>query len=93
MLGLDSSVARNGDILHAAIGDDVLMMSVSAGEYYDLNPVAGRIWELLEVPSTVAQLRDRLCAEFEVDCATCEDELLPFLGELQALDVIRVVAP
>ncbi|WP_337848453.1 PqqD family peptide modification chaperone [Sphingomonas sp.] len=92
VLGPDSCISRNGDILHSAIGDETVMMSVAAGEFYDLDPVAGRIWQLLEVPGTVAQLRDRLCAEFEVDPATCEADVLLFLGELQALDLVRVVA-
>jgi hypothetical protein len=93
VVGLDSCIARNGDILHASVGNETVMMSADAGEFYDLNTVAGRIWEMLEAPMTVGQLRDSLCAAFEVDAATCEADLLPFIEQLQALDIVRVAAP
>jgi hypothetical protein len=82
-IGLDATLRRNGDILHAPVGtEEAVMMSVEAGRYYGLNAVASRIWELLETPKTVAQLCALLCEEFEVDAQTCETEVLKFASNL-----------
>src|ERR1700734_436334 len=45
----DTTLSRNGDILYASVGsEDAVMLNVTAGNYYGLNAVAARIWELLE---------------------------------------------
>ena len=82
-IGLDTTLSRNGDILHAPVGsEETVMMSVTAGRYYGLNAVASRIWELLETPKTIAQLCAQICEEFEVDAQTCEAEVLKFVQDL-----------
>jgi hypothetical protein len=78
-----TTLSRNGEILYAAVGtEEAVMMSVAAGEYYGLNAVAARIWELLARPMTVAQLCTQICAEFDVDAQTCEAAVTRFAGEL-----------
>jgi hypothetical protein len=82
-IGLDTTLSRNGDILHASVGmEETVMMSVTAGRYYGLNAVAARIWELLETQRTIAQLCAQICEEFEVDAQTCEAEVLKFVQDL-----------
>jgi hypothetical protein len=76
------TLIRNGNILHAAVGEEVVMMSVESGHYFGLNAVASRIWELLESPKTVSGLCAQICQEFEIDALTCETEVLKFVGEL-----------
>jgi Coenzyme PQQ synthesis protein D (PqqD) len=82
-IGPDTTVSRNGDILHASVGtEETVMMSVAAGRYYGLNAVGSRIWELLETQRTIAQLYAQICEEFEVDPQTCEAEVLKFVQDL-----------
>ncbi|MDE3197312.1 MAG: PqqD family protein, partial [Acidobacteriota bacterium] len=46
-------LCRNDKILHAPVGaEETVMLSVEAGEYYGLNAVGRRIWELLETVTT-----------------------------------------
>jgi hypothetical protein len=44
--------------------------------------VGTRVWELLAAPHTLAQLVSTICAEYEVDAATCESDVRRFLGDL-----------
>ena len=79
----DTTLSRNGEILYAPVGtEEAVMLSVAAGEYYGLNAVAARIWELLAQPMTVAQLCTQICAEFDVDAQTCEATVTRFADEL-----------
>jgi hypothetical protein len=87
---LETTLSRNGDILHAPVGaEEVLMMSVEAGRYYGLNAVAARIWELLETPKTIAQICAQICEEFEVDSPTCETAVLKFVNVLIDNGIVR----
>jgi len=93
MLALSSTVSRGGDLLQAQVGEELVMMSIDAGAYFGLAEVGKRIWELIERPTTVADLCARLTDEYDVPREICETETLSFLRELQGHGIINVVAP
>jgi hypothetical protein len=77
-------VYRRADgLLAAAVGDELLMMSVALGKYFNLNPVGARIWELLETPHTVDGLVEALTAEYEVAPDIARREVDRFLQDLE----------
>jgi len=74
---------RSDDLLGAEVGDELLMMSVEKGSYFSLNPVATRIWALLEQPRTLDELVASLTQEYDVPPATCSEETATFLAALR----------
>lgn len=80
-VALDTKLSRNEKILHAPVdAENSVMLDIASGNYFGLNAVAARIWELLaERPMTIADICARLCEEFEVDEATCEGAVLEFV--------------
>ena len=92
--GADTVLRRNGEIIHAAVGaDEAVMLSIQAGRYYSVNAVGRRVWELLEAPKTVTELRVSICAEFEVDDETCEADIVKFLGEMIDNGLVHATEP
>lgn len=91
MVSIDTILRRSDAILHSDVGDKVVMMDLDEGAYYGLNRIAARIWTLLETPTSVSAICDKLCAEYAVDRATCEREVLAFATELLGRNVL--VAP
>ena len=87
---LGTSIARNDSILFTDLDDELLMMSIDNGEYYSVDSIGAHIWSLLEKPIPVASLCKTLTNVFEVDLATCQEDVLPFLNEMATLDVITV---
>lgn len=87
---LGTSIARNDSILFSDLDDELLMMSIDNGEYYSVDSIGAHIWSLLEQPTPVATLCKMLTNEFEVDLATCQEDVLPFLNQMATLDVITV---
>jgi hypothetical protein len=82
MIELDTHFVRNPDLIATDMDGDTVMMSIERGEYYGVSGVGTRIWELLETPKTVAQIITSICAEFEVDEATCQADAERFIREL-----------
>ncbi len=76
------SFQRRPDMLFSRIDDEVVMMSIETGEYYGLNPVASRIWELLETPHTLVNLIERLMQEFDIDEQSCRRDVETFLRQM-----------
>lgn len=87
---LTSVVAQSREPIATQIDGEVVMVSVEQGNYYGLDVIGSRIWELLEQPCSVATLCDRLQQEFTVDRLTCEQDVLEFLAKLAAEKLIRV---
>jgi hypothetical protein len=81
-LSLDTTFTRNPRLIAADMDGDTVMMSIESGEYFGLGGVGTRVWDLLAAPHTLAQLVQTICAEYEVDAATCEADVRRFLGDL-----------
>jgi hypothetical protein len=68
------------------------MMSLERGQYFSLNGVASRIWELLEEPVEPEAIAARLTAEYDVPAATCAAQLENFLQLLRDRGMLIDVA-
>jgi hypothetical protein len=78
----DGRLVRNGSVLFAAVGDDLVMLDVEANRYYSLNGSGRQIWELLERPRSLAEIGAELQRIHAVDAASFDDELSGFARTL-----------
>jgi len=74
-------VQRQGNIVSDMDGE-IVMMNIDNGKYYNLGRTGGLIWELLVTPVTVKQLLPILTAEYDVDPAVIESDVIAFLEHL-----------
>lgn len=89
-IALQNVVAQSSDPICAEVDGEVVMMSIAKGNYYGLDAVGGRVWQLIATPSTVAAVCETLMAEFAVERAACEADVLRFLEDLRAQGLIEV---
>ena len=88
---LDSTVSRRPDLLTSALSDrEMVLLNIECGAYFGMEGVAKRIWENLAEPLRVADLCDALRTRFAVDPEVCRREVLAFLTELRAKNLILV---
>jgi hypothetical protein len=75
----------------ADIGGELVILNVPRGEYFGLNLVGARIWELIEEPRRVADVRDQLLLEYEaVDAERCTEDVLALLHDMHAAGLIEI---
>ena len=67
-----------------------VMMNLDKGEYFMMNEVGSRIWEIISEPVNVKGIIDTLRSEYEVDEETCKDTVVEFLGRLNNADLISI---
>ena len=79
----DTILQRKGDLLFNEIDGEVVMLSIENSEYYGMDKVGSRIWELLEQPLRFRDLIDKLLAEYEVTEKQCADDTLTYLKKLE----------
>jgi hypothetical protein len=81
---------RSPKILFSQVDEEVVILNMYSNDYLALNPVASRIWQLLESPLTLSELCAQLMEEYEVDQAICEAETQELLENLVAKQLIEV---
>ena len=79
---------RNSKTISGRIHDELVMMDIDQGKYFSLNPVATRIWELLDKLLLLDELCELLMEEYDVDEAQCKAEVEEHLIEMGRLGLI-----
>jgi hypothetical protein len=82
---------RNPDQIYSVIDDEIVMLSITKGEYYNLNKVGTDIWNLLHKPLSFTNLVETLSSYYEVDKTTCKEETRLFIEELLNKGIIYIV--
>lgn len=80
---------RRSNLVASDMDGETVMMSVERGEYFGLNGLGTRIWNLLERPASEDQIVAAVCREFDVDVAACTRDVRAFLDELLEMDLIE----
>ena len=85
-----SVVVAGKDQVSSDLAGEVAILDVEAGVYYGLDRVGARIWNLIQEPRTVNEIRDILLEEYDVEPARCERDLLTLLQRLVDEGLIEV---
>lgn len=79
---------RNEQTISGQIQDEMVMMDLDKGKYFAFNPVATRIWDLLQKPFSIEELCSLLIEEYEVSESQCREEVEELLAELVKLGLV-----
>lgn len=82
-------VAASGQV-SSDLGEEVAILDLRAGTYYGLDAVGARVWELIQEPKRVTEVRDVMLDEYEVEPEQCERDLLSLLQELADKGLVEV---
>jgi hypothetical protein len=80
---------QSPDLMISDLDGDTVMMSLERSAYFGLDSIGSRIWQLLAQPITIQALCNQLAAEYEVDEATCQRDVVKFVQQLLDEGLIR----
>ena len=89
-LTIDAVVSQGDDQVFTIVEGDAVLMSIGNGRYYRLDDIGTRIWTLIETPTSIGALCDRLVEEFSVERDVCEADVIPMLERMLAHNLICV---
>jgi hypothetical protein len=92
-LSIQSIVVATREQVSCPLGDEAAVLNLKNSVYYGMNPVGARVWDLLQQPRSVAEIRDVVLEEFEVGVERCEGDLLELLAKMRAEGLIEVRDP
>jgi len=73
----------------AEVEGEAVILNLADGVYYGLDGVGARVWEMLREPRSLAEVRDAITAEYDVDADTAWRDLLELLGDLRARRLVE----
>jgi hypothetical protein len=88
VLGPDTPIARNPNVVYRELAEGGVLLRLDSGQYHGVNATGLAIWNLLEEPSTLAELKAGLEAQVEDPPAELEQEVRTFLEDLRARDLV-----
>ena len=86
----NTKVCQSREIDSADLNGEKVMMNLDKGKYFALNLVGSRIWEVIKEGIYVKDIINILLEEYDVDKATCERNVLDYLGVLKNEELITV---
>ena len=82
-MNLQSYPQRNEQVIAQKAASDLLLFNMNDGNYYSLNEIGCRVWELCDGNHSIAQLIETLAAEYDAPAETVATDVLELLEKLQ----------
>jgi len=89
-LAIESHVVASKDQVSSDLGSEAAILNLKNSVYYGLDPVGARVWQLVQEPRTIGQIRDVLRAEYDVEEAQLEADIRDLLQELAAQGLVEI---
>ena len=91
-MNLRDIVSIPKSVMARRVGNEVIVLDLTGGEYFGLPDVGARIWELLLDGKRLVEVADVIVGEYDVDRATAEHDVLSLVADLSEKGLL-VVAP
>ena len=82
MIGPASRLRHRERVLTQRAADSLVLLDVDGGEYFALDEVSGRVWDLCDGSHSVSAMVAALCQEYDAPAESVEEDVLSFLGEM-----------
>ncbi len=89
-VSVGSTVVAAKEQVSCDLAGEAVILNLKSGVYYGLDPVGARIWNLIQQPRDVDDIRDALLKEYDVEPNRCEQDLLALLRKLATERLIEV---
>lgn len=91
-LTVNSILVQEPGLSATAVDGRIVVLSLPAAAYFDLNKVASEIWGMLSRPCSVDEILQQLSRHHDVDTEIVTRDVMSFLQSLIAQRLARVVA-
>lgn len=92
-LSLDSTVVADEAAISTDLDGEVVILDTNKGIYYGLDAVGTYIWNLLQQPATLREVRNAVLQAYDVDVSICERDLMTLIQKLSSNSLVNVDGP
>ena len=86
---LSDSYTTSDDVVAREVGGEMVLLDLASGQYFGLDTVGGRIWELLsDRAHTLSELCDVIESEFDAPRERIEADMMALAQQLSEQELI-----
>jgi len=78
------------DVMARQVGDETVILDLASGNYFGLDPVGARIWQLIGEGKPLEAVCETLLDEYEVSAEQAREDLARLVGQLQAQGLVSI---
>jgi hypothetical protein len=82
MVGLESTLKHKDQVLAQQVSETLVLLNPDDGEYYALDEVGGRVWELCDGARSVSEVISIISDDYDAPAETIKADVLEVLGDL-----------
>lgn len=87
---MESVILRNESIDDTDLDGEKVMMDLDKGQYFMMNEVGSRIWDLAQESITVNEIVQALLSEYDVEEQECKETVISFLKDLHQANLVKI---
>jgi coenzyme PQQ biosynthesis protein PqqD len=88
MVTMSSRPRQGARVLSQRAEDTVVLLVPDSGEYFSLDELGGRIWELCDGTRTVEQIAERITEEYEAPAPVIRADVVALLEDLASAELM-----
>lgn len=90
-MNISDTIDKVDKFLSTQVGDDLIVYNDISGNYLGLGETGTAIFSLINGPVRISSLVDQLEQSYDVDRKELEADVMSFLEQLKAHDLIRIL--
>lgn len=87
----ESRLVHSDDVLYQEVGGEAVLLDLASEQYFGLDPVGTRIWELLDGERQLTEIHEVLCNEFDAETAQIRTDLLALAHSLMEAGLVKAI--
>lgn len=87
---LSRQATPSGDVLFQEVGGEAVLLNLGSEKYFGLDAVGMRVWTLLLEDARLQPVFDSMCAEYDVEPAALESDLLALVGTMAEAGLVNI---
>jgi hypothetical protein len=76
------------DLVYQELDGEMVILDMHSGQYFGIDAVGSRIWQMLEEKVSPAAMINLLLEEYEIEADLCSQQVVAFLEELEKNNLI-----
>lgn len=90
-MNISDTIEKTEKFPSTEVGGDVIVFDDAKGEYLGLGETGSAIFSLIDGPVRIDELVDKLQQSYDCERSILEADVMSFLNQLMAHDLIKVV--
>jgi hypothetical protein len=93
-LDQSATIVASSEQVSCELAEEVVILNLRNGEYYGLNEVGAKIWNLIQEPRTLDSVVENIMRDYpEVDSEQCAADVREIVEQFIEADLVTLASP